>query len=56
MMKMNKLLYWIFKILSIILLIPAGIIAIPGLCFYLLSEEYEDYDINNEMKKHEQLR
>lgn len=47
----NKLLYWTLKVISIILLAPALIVAIPGFIFYLASEECEMLDVNKSMKK-----
>jgi hypothetical protein len=38
----KKVLYWVVKISSIILLIPVAIIAIPGAILYVISEELED--------------
>lgn len=49
---MNKLLYWILKIISVILLTPAFIVAIPGFIFYVLSEECEEWDVNKSMKNY----
>ena len=49
---MKKLLYWVLKIISVILLIPAFIVAIPGFIFYILSEECEEWDVNKSMKNH----
>ena len=49
---MNKLLYWILKIISVILFIPAFIVAIPGFIFYMASEECEMLDVNKSMKNH----
>jgi hypothetical protein len=52
---MRKTLYWILKIISVLLLIVPGILCLPGFIFHILSEEvagepFEDRmtkDINN---------
>ena len=49
---MNKLLYWILKIIGVILLTPAFIVAIPGFIFYIASEECEMLDVNKSMKNY----
>lgn len=46
---MNKTLYWTLRIVSIILLIPALIVGIPGFIFYFLSKkgEIHEWALNN---------
>jgi uncharacterized membrane protein len=49
---MIKILYWIFKVISVILLIPAFIIAIPGFIFYVISEELEELGYEKNTKNY----
>jgi hypothetical protein len=42
-MKTLTILQWVIKIISIILLFPVLIIAIPGGILFFISEELEDY-------------
>ena len=37
-----KILYWTLKVISMILLTPVVIVAIPGAILYFISEEIED--------------
>lgn len=39
---MSKFLYWILKIVSVLLLILPLILCLPGLIFHILSEELLD--------------
>jgi hypothetical protein len=39
---MSKVLYWILKIISILLLVIPIVLCLPGLIFHVLSEELED--------------
>jgi hypothetical protein len=60
-MKILTILQWIIKIISVILLFPVLIIAIPGGILFFISEELEDYiylkwikkDTNFLIKKHD---
>jgi hypothetical protein len=50
-----KILYYIIKIISYILLAPIAILSIPGAMFYFISEELEEYifskKYNNRIKE-----
>jgi hypothetical protein len=48
---MRKTLYWILKIISILLLIVPGILCLPGFIFHILSEEVDGESFEDKMTK-----
>ena len=51
---MRKFFYFLIRIISLILLIPVFIAAVPGFVLMILADEInpEDVDMNNELKEH----
>jgi len=51
---MRKIFYFLIRIISLILLIPVFIAAIPGFVLMILADEInpEDVDMNNKLKEH----
>lgn len=48
---MRKIVYWTIRIIAIILLAPALILAIPGFFLHILSEELEESSIESMMEE-----
>jgi hypothetical protein len=51
---MKKIFYFLIRFISIVLLIPAFICAIPGFILMILADEInpEEWNTNNEIKKY----
>jgi hypothetical protein len=45
----NSILYWVFKVLSVILLSVPIILCIPGFLLYLISEEFDTKTFTEKM-------
>ena len=47
----NKILYWTFKIPSILLLVVPLILSIPGFLLHLISEEFDGETFSDKINK-----
>ncbi len=49
--KMYRLIYWVLKIISALLLLVPVILCLPGLMFHILSEEFDGLSFGDEMNE-----